>query len=1604
MEQNFLVDQFFKGGPIMWPLCLLIVLAILIERLWRLLLVPGEEEPEQPLNEAEDVLGSQGGGAVELFRQSSGVLLVLTVLAGPTAVVAAPPEIAGPASVSVSFAERDTVQVSAFTATDPDGDGIAWVLAGDDAGAFTLGASSGVLQFDPVPNYEVPSDADDNNVYEVWVIAQDDGTPSKADSVAVAVTVTDGDDPGTVVLSSASPQVGMALTATLTDEDGQVSKVRWTWQRRVDASADWAAIPSSSAASYTPVREDVGYQLRAKVKYSDRWGGDKKVTKKAPQKVMDVPGSPALSAEPGDGQVELRWTDPASDGGRPIIGYEYWYSDAGGNAWSSVDGGASADNLTVRGLTNGQEYTFAVRAVNELGASLADSTQATPQAANQPPEVTGPASVSVAFAENDTSAVGTFTATDPEGDAIEWLLAGDDAGAFTLGASIGVLKFALAPNYEAPTDSDADNVYQVWVIAQDDGTPSRADSVSVSVTVTDADDPGMLTLTLSSSSPQVGVALTATLTDEDGQVSKVRWTWQRRFDASAAWADIPSSGAASYTPVVEDVGYQLRAKVKYSDRWGGDKKVTKKVPQKVVDVPGAPALSAEPGDGQVGLRWTAPTSYGGRPITGYEYWYSQEGGFAWTPVGGGASADKLTVSSLTNGQEYTFAVRAVNALGAGLADSTQATPQASNRPPLIGGPATVSVSFAENDTVQVDTFTATDPEGDGITWLLAGDDAGAFTLGASSGMLQFDPVPNYEAPTDSDADNVYQVWVIAQDDGTPSQADSVSVAVTVTDGDDLGTLTLTLSSSSPQVGVALTATLTDEDGQVSKIRWTWQRRVDSSADWADIPSSGAASYTPVRADVGYQLRARVKYDDRWGGDKKVTKKAPQQVVDVPGPPALSAEPGDGQVGLRWTVPASDGGRPITGYEYWYSDAGDNAWTPVDGGASADHLTVSSLTNRQEYTFAVRAVNELGAGLADSTQATPQASNRPPLIGGPATVSVSFAENDTSAVSTFTATDPEGDGIAWVLAGDDAGAFRVGASSGVLQFDPAPNYEVPSDTDADNVYQVWVIAQDDGTPAMADSVSVVVTITDADDPGMLTLSSASPQMGVPLTATLHDEDRLLSVVFDWLAVKAKGGAGKLGAGKLGTNSVGTDTTYVFTPEAYLVGFRLLVKAEYTDQHGTHFKYTPWTEPVFSTVAEAVGTVNLTTTSPQVRVALTATLTDPDGDIYRTNWTWQRRSGSTAAWANIPSSDSTYTPVDGDVGYQLRATVSYQDGYSANQDSAHSAATEPVQANVPDVIAYYPFNGDARDASGNEYHGTLSGPVSTRDRFGNEAGAILFNGTNHRINLPRAVLNGQTNVSVSFWLKTSKTGTQSIISGANQNNDNEYLIYFLSRSQVTFYSHGSGAIGRHEDPKERCDVTIQSIADGNWHHFAVVRNASLGHADFFIDGTSYANRCRSLVYNTLVVDSGGLIIGQEQDSVGGGFDSSQVFRGALDDLRIYGKALSAAEVQELSSGPNPKQVATREEPATSGLTLNFPNPFNASTQITYRLATSGPVRLEICNVLGQPVKTLVEEFQTVGSYQIHWDARDQRGAAVATGVYFTRLLYPGGVQVRRLLYLK
>ena len=84
-------------------------------------------------------------------------------------------------------------------------------------------------------------------------------------------------------------------------------------------------------------------------------------------------------------------------------------------------------------------------------------------------------------------------------------------------------------------------------------------------------------------------------------------------------------------------------------------------------------------------------------------------------------------------------------------------------------------------------------------------------------------------------------------------------------------------------------------------------------------------------------------------------------------------------------------------------------------------------------------------------------------------------------------------------------------------------------------------------------------------------------------------------------------------------------------------------------------------------------------------------------------------------------------------------------------------------------------------------------------------------------------------------------------------------------------------------------------------------------------------------------------------------------------------------------------------------NYPNPFNPSTIIPYQLATTAPVRLEVFNILGQRVATLVDEEQSAGVYRARWDGTDAAGGAAAAGVYLYRLTVAGAHQTGKMVLL-
>jgi hypothetical protein len=85
-------------------------------------------------------------------------------------------------------------------------------------------------------------------------------------------------------------------------------------------------------------------------------------------------------------------------------------------------------------------------------------------------------------------------------------------------------------------------------------------------------------------------------------------------------------------------------------------------------------------------------------------------------------------------------------------------------------------------------------------------------------------------------------------------------------------------------------------------------------------------------------------------------------------------------------------------------------------------------------------------------------------------------------------------------------------------------------------------------------------------------------------------------------------------------------------------------------------------------------------------------------------------------------------------------------------------------------------------------------------------------------------------------------------------------------------------------------------------------------------------------------------------------------------------------------------------------NFPNPFNPTTIISFELPNDSNVRLEVFNVKGQKLKTLISELLPAGSHSIEWNGKDNSGKNVGSGVYFYKFQSDSTNQVRKMLMLK
>jgi hypothetical protein len=97
---------------------------------------------------------------------------------------------------------------------------------------------------------------------------------------------------------------------------------------------------------------------------------------------------------------------------------------------------------------------------------------------------------------------------------------------------------------------------------------------------------------------------------------------------------------------------------------------------------------------------------------------------------------------------------------------------------------------------------------------------------------------------------------------------------------------------------------------------------------------------------------------------------------------------------------------------------------------------------------------------------------------------------------------------------------------------------------------------------------------------------------------------------------------------------------------------------------------------------------------------------------------------------------------------------------------------------------------------------------------------------------------------------------------------------------------------------------------------------------------------------------------------------------------------------------------DNPMPNQFTLfqNAPNPFNPTTVIRYALPEAAAVRLVVYNQSGQLVRVLVDEKRPAGFHEVEWNATNNTGAQMASGIYFYRLESELGTEIRRMLLLR
>ena len=491
----------------------------------------------------------------------------------------------------------------------------------------------------------------------------------------------------------------------------------------------------------------------------------------------------------------------------------------------------------------------------------------------------------------------------------------------------------------------------------------------------------------------------------------------------------PAPATATVTGLTGGTPYTFTVTASNSSGTGPVSAASNSVTPTAPTVPGAPTgVTATAGNGSASVSWTAPASNGGSAITGYTITpYLSGVAQAPTTVTGTPPATITTVTSLTNGQAYTFTVIAVNAVGSGLASaaSNAVTPSTTPAPAFV---QQASTHAAKASSLSV---TPSKPLGTGNRLVVevgvwSASKATASSVTDTAGDT-FTEVSHFTGP-DQTEQSVWTAPVTAGAGATPvvtaKLSSSGDAAVTALEYSGLSTAagsaavdTQASASGTTTIAGTVSSAATAATGAGNELAVGFY----SDSGFGDSLTAGSG-YT-VRTNISNTSDMELLTEDQvvsagatpsasagtgaktiWELATVVFKSGSQAPPTVPAAPGnVSAAAGNASATVSWTAP-SNGGSAITSYTVTpYAGTTAQPTTVVSG--SATSALVSGLTNGTSYTFTVTATNAVGNGQASaaSNAVTPSAQATSPAFvqqvsahsGGAASLSVTPGANLTT---------------------------------------------------------------------------------------------------------------------------------------------------------------------------------------------------------------------------------------------------------------------------------------------------------------------------------------------------------------------------------------------------------------------------------------------------------------------------------------------------------------------------------------------------------------------------------------------------------------------------------